>query len=890
MRKKIWIRCLLAFAVVAIAGSAGLTRFLQTNSARRYLIAHLESSFGRPVEVRRFGFSLLDGARLEAFSLTVSEDPRFGNEYFLRADTLTAGLRWLALLSGRFEFGTLSLSQPSLNLVRDRQGRWNIEDWLPPAPLALSRAGFVGPRAAQTEPALERLSSIEVDDGRINFKQGDEKTPFALINVSGHVDQNGPGRWQLDLEAVPMRAGVTLQDSGTLRLRGTIAGTSARLQPADLNFTLRDVSLADAMRFARQSDSGVRGELDVDLNARVDPVSTASNGAEKTGGGRWAISGVARLRGAHRWDLPERATDPSLNLSVDASWRLGDRHAQIDKILIEMPRSHLQGAGELDWARGFRPEFRIESSSLGLGDVLDAYRAFRPGVPENLTLNGVIGLDATLAGWPLQLQQGAIASTGAKLAGPSLPAALKIGEINASVARGGLDFASTEISFLNPPARQAPDSGTQDQGTASSFLVHGAIVLGASGINPWPPNWSFSVEGETDRFQDWQAVAQILALPSGDGWPAAGGVAVKLSAVHRNDAPSTVWVGTLDTRGLTVSPVFLNQPLRLPRAHIEFTPTARTITLTAVEAFGAAWRGTLTRKLPDGQWTFDLSADRLDAADMDRWLGPRARPGLFARITNLGGLGANPANSAEIESAAGRLSARGRLRVAEFHIAPLELEQVDAAIALAGRKLSVEKATAQFFGGTVAASFSADLDSDPVYRFDGMFGRVNLGLLGSAMPSLQDRFSGIASGTVNLTAHGIGHDALVHSIQGSGTLDAKNAELRGLNLAPIVTASGADPIPARFTSAKGKFRFSSEGIEISEFELEHPPTHFQAEGHIDFSRALDIRINPTTDSTKSSPEKKAPAVFSLGGILEAPRWISDASAPSLPSKSTVFGK
>ncbi len=480
MRKKNWIRYLLAFGVLAIAGSAGFTRFLQTNSVRRYLIAHLESSFGRPVEVRRFEFSLLDGARLEALSLTVSEDPRFGNEYFLRADSLTAGLRWFALLSGRFEFGTLSLSQPSLNLVRDREGRWNIEDWLPPAPLALLGAGFVGPRAALTEPALARLTSIEVDGGRINFKQGDEKTPFALLNVSGRVDENGPGRWQLDLEAVPMRAGVTLQDSGTLRLRGTIAGTSARLQPADLNFTLRQVSLADALRFARQSDFGVRGELDLDLNARVDPVSAAPNGAEKTGGGRWAISGVARLQRVHRWDLPERATDPSLNLSVDASWRLGDRHAQIEKILIEMPKSHLQGAGELDWVRGFRPQFHIESSSMGLDDVLAAYRAFRPGVPENLTLTGVIGLDATLAGWPLQLQQGAIASTGAELAGPLLPSTLKIGEINASVARGGLDFAPAEIWFQDPSVRQAPDV-TREHGTTNSFMVHGAIAPGYFG-------------------------------------------------------------------------------------------------------------------------------------------------------------------------------------------------------------------------------------------------------------------------------------------------------------------------------------------------------------------------------------------------------------------------
>ena len=96
------------------------------------------ASFGRPVDVRYFEFSLLDGARIEAHSVTVSEDPHFGNEYFLRAETLTAGLRWAALFSGRFEFGTLSLQRPSLNLARDAEGHWNIERWLPPAPSGTS--------------------------------------------------------------------------------------------------------------------------------------------------------------------------------------------------------------------------------------------------------------------------------------------------------------------------------------------------------------------------------------------------------------------------------------------------------------------------------------------------------------------------------------------------------------------------------------------------------------------------------------------------------------------------------------------------------------------------------------------------------------------------------
>jgi len=114
-----------------------------------------------------------------------------------------------------------------------------------------SRPGFVGPPAAPRSISTARLYRIDIAGGRINFKQGDDKSALALIGVSGRVDQDAAGRWALDLEAQPMRAGVGLQQQiGTLRLRGNVAGTTARLQPAELSLTWLNVSLADALRLA----------------------------------------------------------------------------------------------------------------------------------------------------------------------------------------------------------------------------------------------------------------------------------------------------------------------------------------------------------------------------------------------------------------------------------------------------------------------------------------------------------------------------------------------------------------------------------------------------------------------------------------------------------------
>src|SRR6202521_4754817 len=125
----------LALAVVAflIACQIGVSAVARTRRVHGYLVAHLERAFGRPGEVAQFNMRILPSPRLDANGVTVGEDPSFGYEYFLRAERLSASLRWTGLLQGHFEFGTLSLSRPSLILVRNGEGRWNLERWLPPA-------------------------------------------------------------------------------------------------------------------------------------------------------------------------------------------------------------------------------------------------------------------------------------------------------------------------------------------------------------------------------------------------------------------------------------------------------------------------------------------------------------------------------------------------------------------------------------------------------------------------------------------------------------------------------------------------------------------------------------------------------------------------------------
>ena len=879
-----WLRAIAIAGALLLGASFGFSRALRASAARRYLIAHLAASFGRPVEVSWFDFNLLDGARIEAHFVSVGEDPHFGNEYFLRADTLTAGLRWRALLAGRFEFGSISLSRPSLNLVRDTDGHWNLERWLPPAPPAGLRPASTGSAGPPRDVRAARLSRIDVDGGRVNFKLQDSKIPFALVGVSGRVEQDGSGHWQLDVEARPMRAGVELQDIGTLRLRGRVGGTTARLQPAEIHVTWRAASLADALRLAREKDYGIRGGLAVDLDARVAPPDTSEVRSSDSTGAQWAIAGVARLTGIHGWGLTERTTDPAVNLALETTWRLGEAHAQIRTFLIELPASRLQGDGDLEWSHGFHPQLRVAPSTIALEDVLSWYRALRPGVAEDLRAHGVLGLDLFLGGWPIQLQQGAITSAGATIALKSSASLLRVGAVRAGISHGGIELSPTEVSVAPGPAPVASAENVAAHSTHQSFAVRATILPESNGVFRWPPNWSISVEGSTSRAQDWLALAHALGQGKSSGWTAEGGLSAKLRGVRRSDAPAAPWTGSVDAIGLTLNLAYLNRPINLPKAHWEMGPVQQTITLSGAEAFGAVWRGSITRKGSDSQSSFDLSADHIDIAELDRWLGPRARPGFLARIVGLG-LQSAQAQTLPADAIITRMTASGRLRADEIDLSSLRLEKFDGQAEIVGRTIRIRNGQADFSGGKVSGAFSADLQPEPSYGFRGQFERVNLSQLGRGVTFLNDRIGGSISAVVSLSTHGIGRDKLIASLEGEGTINGRNIELRGLDLSNVFSSQLSGSDPPLFQSVQGTYRIRSRGVDLANLVLDYSRERLEAEGRIDFDHTLKIRIRPAIFLTQAAagPVSASPPSFSLGGTIESPKFV----LPSVPASETA---
>ncbi len=389
------------------------------------------------------------------------------------------------------------------------------------------------------------------------------------------------------------------------------------------------------------------------------------------------------------------------------------------------------------------------------------------------------------------------------------------------------------------------------------------------------------MEGAASRAQDWLALSTALAQPVNSDWTASGGLAVKLRGVLPADSPAAQWLGTMDLLNLELSPAYINQPVRFPNAHIEFAALQRTVTLSAAEAFGTAWHGTISRKNSDKEWTFDLSADHIDAADLDRWLGPRARPGFLARLT-----GSNIAvtSAAPSDAVVTQISARGRLRAAAIDVSPMHLEKFDGEAELSGRAVRIRKAQADFFAGKISGSFDARLLPDPSYEFQGRFDRVDLEKLARAVPFLNTRIGGNASATLALSAHGVGRQDLIASMRGQGTLDGRNVMLRGFNFSSIFAGNNSSDAPELFTSVQGDYRIQNKGIDLTSLALENSRGRLQAEGHIDFSHALNMPVHSVALKTAASSAYTPSPGFLLGGTVENPRLVLPSAAPKPPAR------
>jgi hypothetical protein len=289
--------------------------------------------------------------------------------------------------------------------------------------------------------------------------------------------------------------------------------------------------------------------------------------------------------------------------------------------------------------------------------------------------------------------------------------------------------------------------------------------------------------------------------------------------------------------------------------------------LMKVEAFGGTWAGDIEESpVVDGdaapKWTFHLNGDQLDAAELDRWVGPRARPGWLQRL--LPSLLGGSAPSAPASELVRRVNAEGELNVAQLTIEKLKLENLHARGSLHDLQLEVNDASAEWADGKVRAKIDAKFLPRPVYEISAELDRVNLAQL-PGTGRVAERLAGAASGTLQLKTAGVGREELLAKLAGRGDIHLSKVEFRGWDVNASVADGAAHTGISRWIKGEGAFRLKDRSILLDELRLDGGEEWTLVNGTLSFGRDADLAIE--TASTRKSKDRKL-TDSGLGHVLK----------------------
>jgi hypothetical protein len=548
----------------------------------RRIQAGLEKELHRRVSIGQARLEVLRGPGFSLGNVVIYEDPRVGREPLAYVTALEARVALSSLWTGRLEFASLTLVEPSVNLTKPAEGAWNFEDLLERS-LAGAAPGVALPR-------------ILVRSGRINFKLGDVKSVFYVTNAD--LDLNPPrnpgGPWSVRFSGEPARTDRPAQGLGRIAGRGRWT-PGGRLE---LALELERSYLEEISALLAGRDLGLRGQV-TSRALLGGPVSDLE------------IAGRAQLRGFRRWDLmPAWGADlefdyrgrldlPGQRLTLEAS-PLKDSPLRVRLRMFDylsQPRWGVLAAFQ-DWPLEAAGEWlRVAGASL----------------PEGVQLKGVLSGGAGYS--PASGLRGAMLLSAARLAAPGWEA-LACARLPLRLDRGELRFGP----------------GALERADKTSLILEGAWAWERSGLSLKLADKGSPVAARGGGVLPGLEPVPVLNACRGGAW----GGALRY---ERRAGKAGRWNGRIQVRGAEMALPGLASALRLEEAEIRLTPEGAAIVGLRGRVGEAGLEGDYRYEASGARpHRFRLSVGELEAGELERLLAPTLdrRRGLLARALRLG--------------------------------------------------------------------------------------------------------------------------------------------------------------------------------------------------------------------------------------------------------------
>jgi hypothetical protein len=773
-------------------------------------------ALGRQVDVGYVYIRLLPRPGFDLKNFVVRDEPAFSAEPILRSAEATAAVRLTSLLRGRLEIARLSLSEPSLNLVRNTEGHWNLENLLERA--AKTQIAPTSKAKTETRPGFPY---IEADGGRINFKFGAEKKPYALTEADFALWQDSENTWGMRLKARPLRSDFNLTDTGLINVNGSWQrADSLRATPLQFSMQWDRAQLGQVSKLAYGSDKGWRGAVKISATLKGTPADlNVDSNASVQDFRRYDIVGGGALRLAARCSGHYSSVDRRLsNVACEAP--VGDGAITV--------QGSIAGVGSRIY------DLVVKAQDVPMQSLVEFARHAKKDIPDDLVATGNLDADVKIR------PQSAADGTHVVWEGGGETLGFRVGSglTNTELFLDRVPFAVSSGENLEQKAKvhtrgerqivQSPAETHVDVGPFSIALgrptpaVVGGWVSG-SGYN-------LAIQGEAQVRRLLQLARTVgLAVPR----PAADGIA-KMDlqiAGSWSGFKSPKATGRAQLHSIRAEVRGLNAPLEIGFASLLLAQDEINIQNVTASVADSTWTGSLV--LPRqcaGPGTcpvqFDLHADEIALEKLDQLLNPHPRRRPWYRF-----LSAAPQPRTPYLAS---LHAIGKLTASRVVIPKLVASRVTANVELESGKLQLSDLRGDLLGGRHLGEWKADfMTKPPVYSGSGTLERIALGQLAEAMHD--GWVTGTARATYRATTSGLSAAELFSSA--SATLQV---EVRDGLLPHIALVNSTGPLQMR--RLVGRLVLRAGQFEIQEGKLETASGIYRLSGTASLAGALDVKL------------------------------------------------
>jgi hypothetical protein len=745
----------------------------------------------------------------------------------LRADTVTAYLRLSSLWRGRLEIGTLSLENPSLNLVRRTDGHWNIEE-------LVERTSQVpsAPTAKASPESRPRFPYIEATAGRINFKLGLVKKAFAFSDADFALWLQSENEWGVRLEGRPMRSDVPVSDTGLLRMEGRFQRASAlRDTPLSMrvNFTRGQLGQITALIYGR--DRGWRGGISSAASLAGTPASLA-------------VTLDARVDDFRRYDI---ALGEALPLSIHCIGTYSSTDDSIRAVQCQSPvrPGLLMLRGDIIGWTGEAYNIGVSAEQIPLEKIVALARHTKKDLPEDLTATGTSEATFTvrkdLGGTPMWAGGGS--TTQFALQSRVLKQDLELGEIQFSIPQSTGKSGGKHLVVRQPA----------DANRLRVVVRPFALPLGA----PSP----VAVTGYFDREQ-YQIIlsgnaelARLLNVAQAMGIrvPKVGlagpaQINLKIAGAWTGFAPPRP-SGDVKLTNATAELQGVLEPLLVDSATVMLDSQIANITsFAAAFAGGPSISGSGSFPLGCNSaetcvLRFELHTPEVSISRLNRLLNPAFQSLPWYHLLAVG---------QRNDNAITRLHALGYVAAARVLIGSLSASNVTATIELNSGSVSLKDIHAELVGGRLTGNWDGDFTTQPPKFFGS--GNVSKVAMAQVAGLMHDAWAtGTLDGQYTLGLTGLDATALRDSATGTASFKWTTGTLRHITLESKTT-------PLTFSTMSGQIAIRNGAITCDDCKMQAAGQLYTVKGNATFARDLDFHL--TTSGASA---------YAISGPLDKPR-------------------